>query len=72
MLVTRAPLKHVATKKSDEFYCDVRRMNVLLEYPLIVLVICLAALYLSERIGVFLGAITRISMRVRAMIQMLS
>ncbi len=55
--MTLVPLKHVATKKSDECYCEVRRMNVLLEYPLIVLVLCLAVLYLSERIGVFLGAI---------------
>ncbi len=43
--------------KPDEIFHEVRRMNVLLEYPLFVLILCLAVLYLSERIGVFLGEI---------------
>ena len=32
-------------------------MNALLEYPLIVLILCLVVMYLSERVGVFLGEI---------------
>lgn len=40
---------------SYEIFHEGRRMNALLEYPIIVLILFLVVLYLSERIGVLLG-----------------
>lgn len=56
----RSSLRRVTIDGSDNILHDDVRMNVLLEYPLIVLILSLTVLYLSERIGAFLGA-TRVN-----------